>query len=62
MIDDTLEEVRGIVDTPDGLYANANVSKGLFRLRDTNGAVCPEQVSDRSPSGTMVSSGGFRLA
>src|SRR5688572_24204607 len=37
VIDDTLEEVRGIVDTPDGLYANANVSKGLFRLRDTNG-------------------------
>src|SRR5688572_32218900 len=37
VIDDTLEEVRGIVDTADGLYVNANVSKGLFRLRDTNG-------------------------
>ena len=36
-IDDTLEEVRGLLDTPRGLYANANVSKGLFRLEDANG-------------------------
>jgi putative heme-binding domain-containing protein len=35
VIDDTLEEVRGLLDTPHGLYANANVSRGLFRLRDT---------------------------
>jgi putative heme-binding domain-containing protein len=37
LIDDTLEEVRGLLDTPAGLYANANVSRGLFRLRDTTG-------------------------
>jgi putative heme-binding domain-containing protein len=36
VVNDTLEEVRGIVDTLDGLFVNANVSKGLFRLRDTN--------------------------
>jgi putative heme-binding domain-containing protein len=37
VIDDTLEEVRGLLDTPRGLYANANVSRGLFVLTDTNG-------------------------
>jgi putative heme-binding domain-containing protein len=36
-IDDTLEEVRGLLFAHDGLYANANVSRGLFRLRATAG-------------------------
>ncbi|MEY4938916.1 MAG: hypothetical protein RIQ93_651 [Verrucomicrobiota bacterium] len=37
VIDDTLEEVRGLLHTPDGLLANANISRGLFQLRDTTG-------------------------
>jgi putative heme-binding domain-containing protein len=37
LIEDTLEEVRGLLDTPAGLFANANGSRGLFRLRDTAG-------------------------
>jgi putative heme-binding domain-containing protein len=34
-IDDTLEEVRGLLFAHDGLYANANRSRGLFRVRST---------------------------
>lgn len=37
VVDDTLDEVRGLLHTPDGLYANANISRGLFLLRDTTG-------------------------
>ncbi|NNE94177.1 MAG: hypothetical protein HKN23_21220 [Verrucomicrobiales bacterium] len=38
VINDTLEECRGLVFRgADTLYANANRSRGLFRLRDTNG-------------------------
>ena len=36
-INDTLEECRGLLFAFDGLYAHANKSKGLYRLRDTNG-------------------------
>ena len=37
-VESTLKECRGLLFAPDGtLYANANNSKGLFRLRDTNG-------------------------
>ena len=37
MIDDTLQECRGLVWKDGALYANANRSKALYRLRDTNG-------------------------
>ena len=37
MINATLEECRGLLFAHGCLYANANNSKGLYRLRDTNG-------------------------
>ncbi len=37
VINDTLQECRGLLWAFDSLYANANNSKGLYRLRDTNG-------------------------
>ncbi|MGE0609929.1 MAG: hypothetical protein AB7O62_22755 [Pirellulales bacterium] len=36
-INDTLEECRGLLYAHGALYANANNSRGLYRLRDTNG-------------------------
>lgn len=36
-INDTLLEVRGLLYAYDSLYANANNSKGMYRLRDTDG-------------------------
>lgn len=36
-INDTLQECRGLLYAHDSLYANANNSKGLYRLRDTSG-------------------------
>jgi len=36
-VDDTLKECRGLLFAHGALYANANNSKGLYRLRDTNG-------------------------
>jgi putative heme-binding domain-containing protein len=36
-IDDTLQAVHGLLFANDSLYAVANASKGLFRLRDTDG-------------------------
>ncbi|HEX6987031.1 MAG TPA: hypothetical protein VF170_16755, partial [Planctomycetaceae bacterium] len=36
-IDDSLSECRGLLFAYDALYANANNSKGLYRLRDTDG-------------------------
>ena len=35
-INDSLLEVRGLLYAFDALYANANNSKGMYRLRDTN--------------------------
>ena len=37
VIENTLEECRGFVWKGDSLFTNANKSKGLYRLRDTNG-------------------------
>lgn len=37
MINDTLLECRGLLYAYDALYANANNSKGMYRLRDTSG-------------------------
>ena len=37
LINDKLEECRGLLWAFDSLYANANNSKGLYRLRDTKG-------------------------
>jgi putative heme-binding domain-containing protein len=36
-INDTLLECRGLLYAYDSLYANANNSKGMYRLRDTSG-------------------------
>jgi putative heme-binding domain-containing protein len=36
-INDSLKECRGLLFAHGALYANANNSKGLYRLRDTNG-------------------------
>ncbi len=36
-INDQLKECRGLLYAHDALYANANESKGLYRLRDTTG-------------------------
>src|SRR5262245_6303815 len=36
-INDDLQECRGLLYAYDALYANANNSKGLYRLRDTDG-------------------------
>jgi putative heme-binding domain-containing protein len=36
-IDDMLQECRGLLYAYDSLYANANNSKGMYRLRDTSG-------------------------
>lgn len=36
-IEDSLLECRGLLWAYDSLYVNANVSEGLYRLRDTNG-------------------------
>ncbi|HVX12629.1 MAG TPA: hypothetical protein VHC22_15725 [Pirellulales bacterium] len=36
-IDDTLRECRGLLHAYDALYVNANNSKALYRLRDTDG-------------------------
>jgi putative heme-binding domain-containing protein len=36
-IDDTLLECRGLLYAHDSLYAHANNSKGLYRLKDTDG-------------------------
>jgi glucose/arabinose dehydrogenase len=44
-IDDTLQEVRGLLPAFGALYANANVSRGLFRLRDTSGDDRFDQVT-----------------
>jgi len=36
-VNDTLKECRGLLFAHGALYANANESQGLYRLRDTNG-------------------------
>jgi putative heme-binding domain-containing protein len=36
-VDDELQECRGLLWAHDSLYVNANNSKGLYRLRDTDG-------------------------
>ena len=45
VIDDTLQECRGLLYAHDSLYANANGSKGLYRLRDTTGDDRFDQVT-----------------
>ena len=49
-INDTLLECRGLLYAHDALYANANNSKGLYRLRDTDG----DDQFRRSPSPPRV--------
>ncbi len=45
VVEDTLEECRGLLWAYDSLYVNANDSKGLYRLRDTNGDDLFDEVS-----------------
>ena len=44
LIDDSLLEVRGLLFAHGALYANANNSKGLYRLRDSDGDDSFDQV------------------
>lgn len=46
VIDDTLKECRGLLYAHGALYAHANQSKGLFRLRDADGDGAFEQVKE----------------
>ncbi|HEV3343257.1 MAG TPA: hypothetical protein VG125_22995 [Pirellulales bacterium] len=43
-INDSLEECRGLLHAYDALYVNANNSKALYRLRDSNGDDRFEQI------------------
>lgn len=53
-INDTLKECRGLVFAHDSLFVNASESKGLFRLRDTNGDDQFDEVKQlfQSPGGS----------
>ena len=46
VIDDTLKECRGLLYAHGALYAHANQSRGLFRLRDADGDGAFEQVKE----------------
>jgi putative heme-binding domain-containing protein len=46
MIDDSLKECRGLLYAHGALYAHANQSKGLFRLRDADGDGAFEDVKE----------------
>ncbi len=46
VIDDTLKECRGLLYAHGALYAHANQSRGLFRLRDADGDGAFEQVEE----------------
>jgi putative heme-binding domain-containing protein len=46
VIDDTLKECRGLLYAHGALYAHANQSRGLFRLRDADGDGAFEDVKE----------------
>lgn len=56
-INDDLLECRGLLWAYDSLYANANNSKGLFRLRDTNGDDQFDEVTLLKETGGSVGHG-----
>ena len=53
MINHTLKENRGLLYAHGALYVNANVSKGIYRLRDTNddGKFDEEKLLRATPGG-----------
>ncbi len=61
-INDTLLECRGLLYAWGVLYANANNSKGLYRLRDTNGDDQFDEVKLLYASGGNVGHGRNDLA
>ncbi len=61
-INDSLQECRGLLWAFDSLYANANNSKGLYRLRDTNGDDSLDEVTLLRATGGGVGHGRNALA
>lgn len=61
-INDTLLECRGLLYAHGSLYANANNSKGLYRLRDTDGDDRFDEVKPLYQSGGGVGHGRNDLA
>lgn len=62
LINDKLLECRGLLWAFDSLYANANNSKGLYRLRDTDGDDQLEEVKLLKATGGGVGHGRNALA
>jgi putative heme-binding domain-containing protein len=62
LINDTLQECRGLLWAFDSLYANANNSKGLYRLRDTDGDDKFDEVKLLKTTGGGVGHGRNGLA
>ncbi len=61
-INDTLLECRGLLFADDSLFANANNSKALYRLRDSNGDGSLDDVKLLYASGGSVGHGRNDLA
>lgn len=61
-IDDSLKECRGLLFAHGSLYANANNSKGLYRLRDVDGDDRFEEVTLLRETGGRVGHGRNDLA
>ena len=62
VINDTLEECRGVLYAGRSLFANANNSKGLYRLRDTDGDDRFDEVKLLKQTGGGVGHGRNGLA
>ncbi len=62
LINDQLQECRGLLWAFDSLYANANNSKGLYRLRDTDGDDKFDDVKLLKATGGGVGHGRNALA
>ena len=60
-IDETLEECRGLVYAHGALYANANDSKALYRLRDSDGDGVFEEKTELLRTGGGVGHGRNHL-
>ena len=63
MINHTLKENRGLLYAHGGLYVNANVSKGIYRLRDTNddGKFDEKKLLRSTPGGVGHGRNGLAL-
>lgn len=62
LINDKLQECRGLLWAFDGLFANANNSKGLYRLRDIDGDDQFDEVKLLKATGGGVGHGRNALA